>query len=824
MFKKLMVLVLTLTPVLVNAGNIFNFEWDVNTWKNSDQLWQQMSGDNTVCNGYNLSEGAMCSDESRLFLYSRRNNSNPQGWPRFGTFVPGEYSGVTGDALGMVFTGGVGPDDKGGEVAYGVDVQSYDALLQAESAGGDIYASRNVPGAASIYYKALNNDVTTLGIMSKSNRFSLYVWYPADKERYVRYSRNDITAPNAPPKTLAWYPFIDSAREDHYYHHATNRASGGWIHYQFDAHPTHNNTGPYPDNHAYTEGGFDSPNDGRGYFDRVATFAVVFHAVADKPSPYTVLTDDWHAFYQPDENEETISNVGAGYDPASKTFDISLEDKFRCHNCNGSYEVKYSFEPINNDNYSEIKNVSFTENFFIEDDNAANNIIKPNNYYNQVWARVGIPLSDIKRFLSGERIYFALKDISKRGILLTSSDLAMVNKIKTIELDYISPPDMPSISVPSKLVIKERGFEHAYLTGDALNDIVISAPYELRAEYDGETITFNAYQAGDYNLSIKGRRLNGERSASVNSIVSVIKTTCDDMDDCAYSSLANFTLNNPTRYQEFDSVFGNQPQLNSTGGHLNVGDNIGITGQGIDVQQPDMIDIKVYSVFGGVVDLVITGEHAKRYDETDPASWFTFEPQYISIGEYAIFSVPAIQLTSGILHTINVATKGGNAIVSSIGLRNQAALDCIGCDDVLVDFYASGSSHLTTVNGWTKTIQDKYTRKVGDGTGIVIGSNMSYNFQGVVGESPMRDFDVARVHWVNESEYAYSFTPLYSFYDPDRPVSGETGEWFSVGAINLLPGQRYVQNVPGLKGKLLFNVNVNKSQAFALSVDKIVLQ
>jgi hypothetical protein len=816
--------VFALIPAFVNAGNIFDFEWDASTWENSDELWQQMSGDNTVCNGYGLPNGAMCSNDSRFFIYSTRNNSNPQGWPRFGVFVPGEYPGVTGNSLGIIFTGGVGPDGKGGEVSYGLDVQSYDALIKAESIGGDVYADRNVPGAASIYYKALNSNARTLGVMSGSNRFSLYVWYPADEERYVRHSRNDRAAPNVPEKTLAWYPFIDSAGQDHYYHHATNRPSGGWIHYQFDAHPTHNNTGPYPENHAYLEGGFDSPHDGRDYFNRVAAFAVVFHAVADKPSPYTVLTDDWHAYYQPNENEETISNVGVGYDYVSKTFDISLEDKFRCDNCSGAYEVKFSFKPIDNNNYSTAQRVSFTENFFIEDDNTANNIIKPNNYYNQVWARVGLPGPDTDRFLSGERIYFALKDVSNRGVSLSNYDHEMVNKVKTIEFDYISPPEIPSVSIPSRIVIKERVNGGAYLAGNALNDIKISAPNELRAQYDGQAITFNAYETGDYNISIKGVRQHGERPAAASSIVSVIKTTCEDIHGCEYSGVADFTLETPTRYQEFNSVFGNKPQLNSTGVQLKAGENVGIAGLGFNVRSPDMIDIKVYSVFGGVVKLAITGEHAKRYSETSPASWFTFEPRYISIGEYAIFSVPATQLSIGLLHTINVSAVSGNAIVSNMGVRNQAALNCIDCDDMLVDFYASGSSHLTTISGWARVIQDKYTRKVGDGTGIAVGSNMAYNFQGVIGDVPMKDFDIARVHWVNEGVEAYSFTPLYSFYDSDRPVSGETGRWFSVGEIKLLPGQRYVQDVPGLKGKTIFNVNVNKNQFFALSVDKIVLR
>jgi len=100
---------------------------------------------------------------------------------------------------------------------------------------------------------------------------------------------------------------------------------------------------------------------------------------------------------------------------------------------------------------------------------------------------------------------------------------------------------------------------------------------------------------------------------------------------------------------------------------------------------------------------------------------------------------------------------------------------------LLADFGASDTENAFGISGWDTVIKDRYTgyRDVGPGgTTIVVGSNGSYDYQGVTGTA--RYFAAGErieVVWFNDSDAAITFTPRISSDDPDRQTFGQTGTW-----------------------------------------------
>lgn len=830
---------------------ILNFDWDLKNGNQLDDKWTFYPAGDSGCDNYKPEQDKFCSSEHRVFLFYSGYDSDHTGWMRYGAVFPSDVESVSGNALKMVFTGGRADDENGTPQDYGDDVRSYAAYKQkSESGESSLYAERLLPGQPSIYYKARDSNATTLGIFPNSNRFIVHAWMPPIAERHARYSRYNRDNINSPSKSLAWYPFLDSAKSGHYYHHAMNRPYGGWIKVEFDAHPTHNNGGPYNDLHSFTEGGRASPGDGADYFQRIASFAVRFHGIKDSVSPTTIITDEWERDFTPYENEETIANMGVGYDPEQKAFDISLEDKYRCASCLASYEVKYSFSPITNGNFDSAKSITGLENFFIEDDNEANLLVKPNGGYNAVWGKFFIENSDVSRYLNGERIYIAVKDVTERSfeqdeidkqlVSTPDGDIQMQRLIKVVDVEFREAPASSGLHLPSKIHAKlqeEKNvyFEHEGLSSNA--DVVSEADYALRAEVKNDNIEhvlhMDPWKTGDYGLVMHSTDESGARVQS-STVVSVDGPLCDYNVNCSTYVLADFSDgDSKLNYGEFNSIYHDQyTGQQEYGIGIIAGNNAdynyqGISGDGFVLTGSELVVFRIKNTGNSEVTVKpkVSSLVKERPATSSKSTWRVLNKFNLYPGEEKEWSVPVQEFSQGYLSNINVSIGAASqdVLLKSISLLTEKELKCVTCDSLLVDFFSTGTIHKAPQSGWDLVIKDAYTNEVFDGMGITVGSNGQYNYQGVMGTRQLSDdFKYLAFYWTNNSSTSYTFSPRYSFNDSDRVISGVTGDWFTQTPITLAPGETFIDHVKMDFNARVINSNVNLNQRGAISLDKIM--
>lgn len=782
--------------------------------------------------GENSDPGVLCNDKHRLFIYSAHNPSNSQGFIRYGGMEP-SAQGAVSDGLKLVFTAGQAYDDSNVLRTYGIPVNSFAQLTEYEDAGvKDLYAKRDLPGVASIYYKHQEGD-GPLGVFDGDNRFSMYVWYPAAKGRYTQYSRVADKSVTAPEKTLALYPFIGTSKGAHYYHHATNRAYGGWVKVQFDAHPTHKNTGPYTDRHDYAVGGDIYPGDGVRYFNDMAAFSIVYHGMANKPSPYTFFTDEWERYYVEGENDETIANVGIGYDPNQRNFDLSLEDKFRCGDCNAKYEIRYSFVPITTPDFEQASPVRSLENFFVEDNNPENLLVKPNGGYNQVWGKFSLKAGDVERFEAGETLYVAIKDVSQRSFEVDAATKDAIAKIKTISFDYAPPPESATLSLPDGAhaypkktqsfgIEREGDIEYAFL--DVESDYGSDAWVE--GDRDGDTVSIYAYREGSYKLHVETNPAGTERPVTSNMKVHFHSKQCQVNQICAYSKLADFEGETVFRYSEM-SLWSSKAKTKTNDGLVGAGNAV-ISGSGFSVSGEDKLVVVIRNPTeeDREVRIRLTGKHELSYSASAGDGWYSLPKQLVRAGETLPYYIAAQSINSEVIKRINFEVDDNHVAVASVGVLRKEPLRCSNCSDVLVDFNADGVGNRLPYTGWDTVFSDAYTGPAeGGGYGIVVGSNGKYNYQGVKSNY---SFPSGKNHaefiWKNTGDKAETFTPQYSFDDPDRPGSGAAGSWLSVGEMTLEPGQSKSQTVKISYGAKMVNTNVNKDQRGTLILDKIMVK
>jgi hypothetical protein len=141
---------------------------------------------------------------------------------------------------------------------------------------------------------------------------------------------------------------------------------------------------------------------------------------------------------------------------------------------------------------------------------------------------------------------------------------------------------------------------------------------------------------------------------------------------------------------------------------------------------------------------------------------------------------------------------------------------------LLVDF---GSPHIFGLPDWSVVIKDQYTdyRPIGPGgMTIIVGSNYSYNYQGVVG-GLQREFhagDVIRATWYNASSAPITFTPKIGF-----TLGRPDNSWLLMTTITIQPQSlaiseyTFTDATAGLKG--LISVAVNYTNNQQLIADKI---
>lgn len=177
-----------------------------------------------------------------------------------------------------------------------------------------------------------------------------------------------------------------------------------------------------------------------------------------------------------------------------------------------------------------------------------------------------------------------------------------------------------------------------------------------------------------------------------------------------------------------------------------------------------------------------------------------------------------ITITDAKNHVIN---KTLNFIIKSRG-----TLNITNCNE-LVNFASIDSKDIITSNAFNKVIADKYTGNLRMGKSIRIGGAGGYNYQGIQGTGlPMMSNDSIRSIWFNNSDKEISFTPIISFNDPDRSISGNSGQWVKMTPTIIKANQWAVSHYIFPKNWIeknvnLINISVNYNNHQTLILDKI---
>lgn len=345
----------------------------------------------------------------KAYIYYNNYGNSHMGWLRHSYIDASVKHVVRGNSLKLQTTGGAYRNEIG-EVEYrGIEARSKSDIPESfEFINPD--EAPSYLGNLSLYIKPPTNTSKFPKLQNK-NRLSIWLLMPKDNFDFNTFSAEHASSTG---HRVSWYPFINRGTGGHYYHRSANVPMGGWTKIQFDAHPSHHNGGiPYPYN-GFQAGGNEFPGDGASYFSNIATMAFVFRATKKQLRYTEFYIDELTTNFFEYENEETINNIGIGYNPESNLFDVSFEDKYRCLLCSATYEIKYSFSPINNKNYKDAYTPSNTINFHRSKNNSEGKIYKPNRGYNLLWAALELQEEHKNKLFPHTKIYFAVKDTSQR--------------------------------------------------------------------------------------------------------------------------------------------------------------------------------------------------------------------------------------------------------------------------------------------------------------------------------------------------------------------------------------------------------------------------
>lgn len=807
------------------------------------------------CSGWNTHQSAICNTRSRLHWYYNHSNSDHMGWLRYGSvYKESEGLNSTG-ALGLFATGGTkrGQDRK--TVLLGSPIRTQSELNQAlkNNREGD-FANEALPGSIPIYFKN-NSPTEPIPAFHGMNRFTTWVKLPASHQRRKNFTRQDFPQ-GRPDKTISWYPFLHDSRGGHYYHHISNRPTGGWILVQWDAHPTHHNAGPYATHHAFNEGGREYQGQGRDYFSNIAAFSFVYHSAANSTGVHRVITDEWELYHQKHENDETLGSLAIGYDPEFNDFDISFEDKYRCSVCKGKYSLWVSKKPFMPGEKNEAIQVRDVDNFFSDDNNKDGFIIKPNTHYNQVWARFRLP-SEFN-VSKGDSFYIAVLDETDRQLFGEEIDRELIYITDNIAIPkqelwksirytwHKEPEETLSLRHIKNLIkheseqrvttlsssIWEDGFHWVPEISDKFN---VSVTFPKKQETD---IVISSNHVGEGFVAV--RLYNGNKLLD-RAIIQVInqRIDCRVKKTCDKSTLVKFgnsATSHDLPYTQWHSVIKDiytNPYPDGGMG-ITVGSNgayqfAGITGNSHSLKPTDVIVFDVENTTSSTITLAprISFSSNQRYDTTSN-SWQSLPSKQIQPGETITFEMQAYDIPHVSISTININLPINlrGVLLKSISIYSERTLYCQGCMTTLVDFYSDGTNHSAPFSDWDEVLQDVYTGKVGDmGSGIIIGQNGTYNYQGIRGKTPLPSTASNIVlRWRNESNETIRFRPRISFNDPDRPVSGIQGDWALLDEVVLTPYATKHHYVGIPEGEFfLVNVSINHNQQRKISLTKIAV-
>ncbi|MFT5294476.1 MAG: hypothetical protein ACI9YH_000482 [Colwellia sp.] len=810
--------ILVLSSIQLHAKATFmNFDFIDGQIENGLRDWYYSDIGKNPCDVYNgQNQSKLCGPNGlKIYPYYSNYNNSHMGWKRYGYIDSSSNYSVSGSSLKIQMTGGVYKNSSGKLADVGVLARAKSERFSAASIAEE-NIPKTLPGDMSIYVKT-SSKTTEFQQFQGKNRFSVWVLMPYRSVDINKYSTAHMERPD---QKFSWYPFIGAEGGSHYYHNASNIPMGGWTKVQFDAHPTHHNSGSNNAYSAFSTGGYSFPGKAKSYFNNITTFALRAKFSINQPVDTSYYLDEFEVDYVEFENEETINNVGVGYNPDTQQFDVSFEDKYRCLTCNAIYELKYSFNPITNHNFDNAHTPAYTTNFDRSKNNKDGNIFKPNPGYNLVWAAMDLKAEHRSELADGHKIYFAIKDISKRENITQQpidtdtvtvpglGEIANIDLIKSIEYTII-PVSYPLqlMTEPNYQAVVGQKFEQN------LQSIGGTKPYTYSATNlpSGLTLSQDGKLAG---MPLK----KGQNEAAISIIDNANKVvkkdiilnvlTPDDLKVKFCKLIVDFKSSDQESNisdSRFKKIFKDEyTGFYDLGTTITIGNNKnydyqGVEGTGFSLSRGDKVRLTWKNISPNVISFTprISFSKQSRFEYDDRAFWENSSKVEIKPNQFA---TSILEVQSSIESTfVNVNVNYSNnktLILDKIEFVEQNNLSSNLCEGfssqksiekiVIVDFNNSYQESQTELPYLSQIIKDKYTDFWENGMATVIGSNGMYNFQGVKGSGyELITGDTILVSWFNESEKDIDFSPKLSLRSTTRMTYSDPKDWLALDNLTL---------------------------------------
>lgn len=348
--------------------------------------------------GYSSAQGTLYNF---YYLYFNTYNSDHMGWETYGFLEIDGSNAVSGNSLRYTVTGG-----KNSSGTNGLTITTKAHYTNYLYHGINPVASNVMVGHPCIYFA--NSSATPFIPFPEAqgaNRLSMYFNAPT-------------TLTNQGPRPR---PVIHIGPYNgvggHWYHELCTQG-GGWTHAICDGHPQHNNSWHSPELYPYPSSSLRDM--GTNYFTNWYKWYITFIPYSGiGRTPYSVWFDEIEFQNDPElQNNETICSPSVTYFPTSASFEIGFMDKYKnCSKSYSTYELRYSFDPINNANWSGAAPAKILTNaFFCIHARDDGKFQKYSQYYQSVWAPFTLATpEDTARLTPGTSVYFAIKDISQIG-------------------------------------------------------------------------------------------------------------------------------------------------------------------------------------------------------------------------------------------------------------------------------------------------------------------------------------------------------------------------------------------------------------------------
>lgn len=813
----------TTTQVHADPESFLSFDFDRGEIERGFGDWYYADKGIDPCNVYNgESQSKLCGPNNmKLFMYYNQYNNSHMGWTRYGYIDASSDISVSGSSLKLQLTGGAYKLANGDVEFRGINTRSKSdspADWSDEVAASQL-EDPNFLGSLSLYIKGENSESRFAELKGK-NRLSMWVLLPPQDFKFEELSSEHS---NKVVNTISWYPFINRSTGGHYYHRSANVPMGGWTKIQFDAHPSHHNGGVSNEYGAFQTGGTEYAGDSLAYFENITTMGLVLKSADSSRRFSKYYIDNISTDFVEYENEETINNLGVGYDPRTSRFDISFEDKYRCLKCDATYQVRYSFSPIDNTNFDNAYIPEYVVNFNRQKNNNEGMIYKPNKGYYLLWAALDVQAQHKEMLNAHRKIYFAVRDLSTRELISQQPvDFETVNVpglgalrkmdlIKTIEYEII-PVDIPlEIEVPEKqeLVAGQYSSLSLKASGGKAPYVFFSEnlPQGLSIRSDG-VVEGTPYFEESALADVFVKDSQGQESKSKLAI-NVVAPQPEFISQC---SVAVDFKDSPETSVLYDSRFSSlatdrYTKFVNDGTTISIGSNKNydftrLEGHEFTLAAGTTVRLVWKNV--GVQEITfaprISFVNAERVSSISDNGWLQGNELSLSPSAQGVSSITLdSDITSSFINT-NVNYSHNNELVldrieivestkstSELCInRFSSALESNSVQ-LVAEFKDSVIDSDAPLNGLNQIIKDQYTSITEIGSTITIGEHASYNYQGVKGPGySLKDGDKVILTWFNNLDYEYTFFPRLSFSNEGRYAASSEG-WLHLEAVTIQP-------------------------------------